>query len=382
MINEERLLLEFKTLLSIESPSKREGEIAYYLADLFEALGYPCFFDKSGEHTGSEVGNLIVKIPGKKEVPPLLLCAHLDTVGPCEGIEVIEEEDLLRSNGKTILGADDKAGIAVLVELAKALKENSFSHAPLEIVFTTCEEIGLLGAKNLDFKHINAKWALVLDSENPEEVVNAAPSSYQFSVKVFGKSAHAGIEPEKGINAIKILAQIVSSLPTGRIDYETTMNIGKINGGVYVNVVPDFAFIEGEMRSHSEEKLNSLKSEVEDKVREIIENHPHKIDTLPSYKINFTTVFKAFHIEEEDPLARMIREAGYLAGLEVKFKKKEGGSDANVFNAQGIKTLILGTGMQKVHTTEEFIRKKDLFNCARLVSTAVKLYSERAKEFF
>ncbi|MCS7199583.1 MAG: M20/M25/M40 family metallo-hydrolase [Caldimicrobium sp.] len=379
MIDEDRLLLEFKTLLTIESPSKREGKLAYYLADLFEALGYSSYFDKSGEHTNSEVGNLIVKIPGKIEAPPLLLCAHLDTVGPWEGIEVIEEEDLFRSNGKTILGADDKAGIAVLVELAKVLRENPLLHAPIEMVFTTCEEIGLLGAKNLDFKLLQAKLGLVLDSEDPTEVINAAPSSYQFNLKIYGKAAHAGLEPEKGINAIKILAQIITNLPTGRLDKETTMNIGKINGGTYVNIVPDLAFVEGEMRSHSEEKLNSLKIEIEKAVKEIVDNYPQKINNLPSYTIDFTSVFNAFYIPEEDPYAKLIKEAGKTLNLEITFKRKEGGSDANIFNTKGIKTFILGTGMQKVHTTEEFIRKKDLILCAKLVLAIVKLYSENFK---
>lgn len=373
MINPERLILEFKTLLSIESPSLKEGKLAYYLADLFDALGYVSFFDRSSEATGSEVGNLILKIPGNIESTPLLFCAHLDTVGPYENIEIIEEGDILKSNGKTILGADDKAGIAILVEIAKILKENPFPHPPLEFVFTTAEEIGLLGAKNLDFKHLRASYGFILDGENPEEIILAAPSSYQFILKVYGKSAHAGIEPEKGINAIKILAQIVANLPAGRLDEETTMNIGKINGGNYVNIVPDLAFVEGEIRSHNENKLENLKKEIEEITNDIISHYPHKIENLPSYHLHFKNVFKAFRIAEDDPLVQVVKKAGVNLGLDLKFKRKEGGSDANIFNERGIKSLILGTGMQRVHTTEEFIKKSDLIKAANLVLEIIKI---------
>ncbi|PMP60793.1 MAG: peptidase T [Caldimicrobium thiodismutans] len=376
MINPERLLLEFKNLLQIESPSLKEGKLAYYLADIFEALGLKPFFDTSSEATGSEVGNLIVKIPGTISSSPLLFCAHLDTVGPCEGVEVIEENGVIRSNGKTILGADDKAGIVILVELVKALKETQIPHPPLEFVFTTAEEIGLLGAKNLDYHHLEAKMGFVLDAELPEEIIIGAPSSYQFVIKIKGKSAHAGLEPEKGINAIKILAQIITNLPTGRIDQETTMNIGKINGGKYINIVPDFAIAEGEIRSHHEEKLENLKKQIETTIREVIESYPKRFQDLPSGEVNFTRVFKAFHIEEKDPLLEIVKKAGERIGLTMSLKKKEGGSDANVFNERGIKCVILGTGMQKVHTTEEFIRIKDLLNSARLVFEIVKLCGE------
>lgn len=376
MLNTERLLLEFKALLSIESPSTKEATLAFYLADLFEALEYKVFFDKSGEATGSNVGNLILKIPGTVQAPPLLLCAHLDTVGPCEGVEVIEENGIIRSNGKTILGADDKAGIAILVELLRVLKEDPFPHPPLEIVFTTTEEIGLLGAKNLDYRHIESRYGLVLDSENPEEIIHAAPSSYHFNLKVYGKSAHAGLEPEKGINAIKLLAQIVAGLPSGRIDHETTMNIGKINGGEYVNVVPPLAFVEGEMRSHREEKIEALMQELRKVVEEVITSHPHRIDNLPSFKLDFNRVFKAFYIPEDEPFIKLIKKAGEKVGFNIRLKKKEGGSDANVFNERGIQTLILGTGMQKVHTTEEFIRISDLIRSAKLVFEVIKLAGE------
>lgn len=378
MIDPDRLALEFQTLLTIESPSKKEGKIAYYIADIFEALGYRCFFDRSAENTGSEVGNLIVKIPGTLPSDPIFFCAHLDTVGPCENPKIIFDKGIYRSDGRTILGADDKSGIAVLIEIAKVLKENIFPHPPIEFIFTTCEEIGLLGAKYLDYNLIDAKEGFVLDSENPTEVINAAPFSYQFKVEIKGKSAHAGLEPEKGINAIHILSKILADLPFGRLDEETTMNVGIIKGGNYINIVPDYAEAKGEMRSHKEEKLLELQNLLQNQFEKIISSYPAKDKNLPSGKIRFEKIFKGFNIPLNDPICKIVQKAGEKIGLNIVFKRKEGGSDANIFNENGLKCLILGTGMQKVHTTEEFIALKDLIITANLVFEIIKLKSEMA----
>ncbi len=374
MIDPDRLALEFQTLLNIESPSKKEGKLAYYLADIFEVLNYKCFFDKSSENTYSEVGNLIVKIPGTLPKPPIFFCAHLDTVGPYENPKIIFEKGIFKSDGKTILGADDKSGIAILIEVAKVLKENLFPHPPIEFIFTTCEEIGLLGAKYLNYNLVDAKEGFVLDSENVEEVINSAPSSYQFVIEIKGKSAHAGLNPEEGINSIHIISQILADLPFGRIDEETTMNVGIINGGNYVNIVPDYAIAKGEMRSHQEKKLLELQNLIQNQINKII--NFYKKGDLPIGCAKFEKVFKAFKIPVEDPLCKLVKKAGERLNLNIIFKKKEGGSDANIFNEQGLKCLILGTGMQKVHSTEEYIKLKDLILSTHLVLEIIKLKGE------
>lgn len=372
----ERLILEFQNLLYIESPSKKEGKLAHYIADIFEALGFKCFFDKSAENTGSEVGNLIVKIPGTLPLEPLFFCAHLDTVGPFENPNIIYENGIFKTDGKTILGADDKAGIAILIEIAKVLKENYFPHPPLEFIFTTCEEIGLLGAKYLNTELLDSKEGLVLDAKSPQIIINGAPSSFKFYIEIMGKAAHAGIEPEKGINAIHLLAKILAELPTGRIDEETTMNIGKISGGKYINIVPDLALAEGEIRSHSQEKLERLQQLIQNKVKKITQEYPFKIENLPSFKLEFKKIFQAFYIPPSDKLCQLVQKAGERLGWEMTFKRHEGGSDANIFNEKGLKSLILGTGMQKVHTTEEFIEVKDLIKATQLVIEILKLRGE------
>ncbi|MBZ4682026.1 M20/M25/M40 family metallo-hydrolase [Thermodesulfobacterium sp.] len=379
MIDVDRLVLEFQTLLSIESPSKKEGKLAHYLADIFEALGYRCFFDKSAENTGSEVGNLIVKIPGMIPAPPIFFCAHLDTVGPCENPKIIFENGVFKTDGRTILGADDKSGIAILIELARVLRENRFPHPPLEFIFTTCEEIGLLGAKFLDLELIDAKEGYVLDSENPEVVTIGAPSSYKFKIKVKGKAAHAGLEPEKGVNAIHVLSKLIAELNPGRIDQESTMNIGIISGGKYVNIVPETAEAEGEIRSHNATTLESMIQQIEDLCAKVEKGYQPKIDDLPKVSVRFEKLYQAFLILPDDPILQPIKQAGEKLGISLSFIKKEGGSDANIFNERGKKAVILGTGMQKVHTTEEFIRVKDLVKATQIVVEIVKAKGESFK---
>jgi len=375
MIDQHRLAIEFTNLVRIESPSKKEGALAHYIADIFEALGFRCFFDKSAEATGSEVGNLIVKIPGSAPVPPIFFCAHMDTVGPCENPKVIFEDGVFKTDGRTILGADDKAAIAILIEIAKVIKDNSFSHPPVEFIFTTCEEIGLLGAKNLDKSLIDAKEGFVLDSENPWEVIIGAPASYRFLIKTKGVSAHAGLEPEKGVNAVHVLSQIVSQLPTGRIDDETTMNIGIIRGGKFINIVPEEAFAEGEIRSHQNFKLEELQKLIIEKAEEVEKRYPFKKDGLPKVFTIFEKIYSSFYIPPEDPLCQLVKKAGENLGLKVCFRRKEGASDANVFNEKGFKCLILGIGMQKVHTTEEYITLKDMLITAHLLLEVLHLKS-------
>ncbi len=376
MINVERLALEFKNLVKIESPSKKEGEIAYYIANVFDALGYKCLFDKSAENTGSEVGNLIIKIPGNISASPLFFGAHLDTVGPYENPKIIFEKGIFKTDGRTILGADDKSAIAILIEVVKILKETNTPHPPIELIFTTCEEIGLLGAKNLDTNLIEAKEGFILDSESPTEVIIGAPSSYQFKINIKGKSAHAGLEPEKGINAIHVLSKILAELPTGRIDKETTMNIGLVSGGKFVNIVPESATAEGEIRSHNENSLEELKNLIEHTSKRIIVSYPFKSQGLPKGEVDFNKVYQAFYIPPEDPLCQLIKKAGENLGLNISFTRKEGASDANVFNEKGLKCLILGTGMQKVHTTEEYIELKDMVITAELILEVIKIKNE------
>ncbi len=369
MIDATRLKLEFNTLAGINSPSRGEGELAQYLVSVFEALGARCFFDHSLVYTKSTVGNLIVKVPGREGLEPLFFCAHLDTVESTENLRLVERGGIVTNENEGILGADDKSGIAVLVEVVRVLRSLGRPHPPLELVFTTCEEIGLLGARYLDYGLISAKMGYVLDSEDPKEVVVQAPEAVKFQVRVLGQAAHAGLEPEKGINAIKIAADALSKLPTGRIDEETTLNFGVIKGGKATNIVPEEVVIEGEIRSHDLNKLESLWNRIESTFSEVVESY--RREERPTFEVKKEEMFPFFRIESDHPVVRLLEAAASELGIELKKAKREGGSDANIFNKNGIATVIIGTGMRRVHSPEEYLVLEDMELCARLVLSVI-----------
>ncbi|MCP4218996.1 MAG: M20/M25/M40 family metallo-hydrolase, partial [bacterium] len=229
------------------------------LQEILAAFGAEIYIDDSMEKTGADTGNLVAKIPGNVDVLPMILSGHLDTVEPGRGIEPVFNDGVFSSAGDTILAADDKSAIAIIIEILHVLKENGLKHGPLELVLTVCEEVGLLGAKSFDFSLIDSKFGYVLDSTDAEGIVTRAPFAYRFEFKIHGKAAHAGAAPEKGINAIAIAGTAIASIESGRVDDETTCNIGTIEGGVATNVVPPLAIITGEARGHDKVKLDEVK---------------------------------------------------------------------------------------------------------------------------
>ncbi len=365
LIDQERLKLEFELLAGINSPSRKEEPLANYVVSIFEALGAQCFFDRSFLHTQSRVGNLIVKVPGKEDLPPLFLGAHLDTVEDTSEIKIYEKDGVIAKEGPGVLGADDKSGIAVLIEIVRALKETDRPHPPLEIVFTTCEEIGLLGARYLDYGLLSARMGYVLDSEDPREVIVQAPEAIKFEVRVRGKAAHAGLEPEKGINAIKVAAEALSRLPSGRLDEETTLNYGVIQGGKATNIVPEEVVLEGEIRSHRLDKLEARWQEIQKVFSEVAE--AYRTGDRPQVSFHQEEMFPGFSVPRDHPVLKLLEQAAQELGLELRYARREGGSDANIFNRQGITTVILGTGMRRVHSPEEFLVLEDLYLCAELL---------------
>ena len=225
--------------------------MADYLRQRFAKLGATLIEDNASEQIGSQSNNLIFRIPGSKLGKPLLLSAHMDTVGPAEGVEPILTDGVFRSAGNTILGADDKAGIAEIVEALEVLREQKIEHVPLEIAITVCEEVGLLGAKHLDFSLLSAKRGVALDTTGIAFVIHKAPAANRFTIQIIGQEAHAGVVPENGISSILIAARAISRMQLGRIDEETTANIGVIKGGQATNIIPRHTTLEGEVRSHN-----------------------------------------------------------------------------------------------------------------------------------
>lgn len=359
----------------MDSPSREEGAVADWIKrTLKEEIGAEVIEDQSRGQTGSESGNIIARIPGAEKVVPLFFNAHMDTVEPGRGIKIIFKDGIFQSDGTTVLGADDKAAIAILIETARLLKEHRVSHGPIEFLFTVCEEIGLLGAKLLDPALLEAKAGYALDSSDPEVLINQAPCAIRFKVRVVGKAAHAGLHPELGINAIQVAARALAEIPLGRIDEYTTANVGLIHGGKATNIVPEEVELEGEVRSHNPEKLK----EVQDQILETF--HRIALDFklmenpgLPLIKTKIIDDYPLMSVSEVHPLITTAAKAAKGLGRNLRLDMTGGGSDANIFNAKGLATVVMGIGMQNVHTTSEHISLDDMVDAAELVLEIIRM---------
>jgi len=370
MINEKRLVDEFMELVKIDSVSKHEGKLTKVLKAKLEQLGAKVFLDNAGKKIGSDGNNIIAKIEGTKSLPTTMLSAHMDTVVPGEGIKPIVKEGTIKSDGTTILGSDDKSGIAIILEILRVLKENKIKHPPLDVIFTVCEEVGLLGAKNLDFSKIDAKMGYVLDNREIDKLVNRAPSHTNFLIKVYGKASHAGASPEKGISAITIASKAIAKLTLGKIDDETTANIGIIKGGQATNIVTPLVEVKGEVRSHNEDKLEYEIKEILKTFWKTAREMKKIIDgklVFPRTEEEITKEYSCYSLREDESVVKRALEAGQKLSLDMQTMKAGGGSDANIFNEKGITTAVLGTGMRKVHTNEECIKIDDLILGAKLL---------------
>jgi tripeptide aminopeptidase len=265
-----------------------------------------------------------------------------------------------------VLGADDKSGLAQILEALSVLQEKNLQHGDLEIVFTSAEEKGLFGAKNLDFKKIRSRFGLVLDSSGSVgKLVVAAPTHIKYEMRFIGKAAHAGIEPEKGISAIKVAAEVISAVPNGRISADTTVNIGIIKGGTETNVVPKEVVLNGEIRSHNDKALQNIRREIFDTARRIAKKNKAAIEITEHEE------YKSFRIDEADRFLQFMYGVAKSCRISPLHVVTGGGSDANIFNKQAIKTINLSTGMQKVHSNEEYILLKDLYKGSLLVLNAI-----------
>ena len=361
-INKERLLKTFTELLQVNSPSFLEKEIGALLERKLRERGCRVTiqkYDKSFNLIAFKKGNT----PG---VQSLLLSGHMDTIEPTEGIQFSIQADRVSSTGNTVLGADDKSALAQILEALSVLQEKNLPHGDIEIVFTSAEEKGLFGAKNLDFKRIRSRFGLVLDSGGSVgKLVVAAPTHITYEMRIIGKAAHAGIEPEKGISAIRVAAEVISAVPNGRISTGTTANIGIIKGGTATNVVPKEVVIHGELRSHDDKTLQNIKRDIFDTARRIVKKNKAGIN------ISEHEEYKSFRIDESDSFLQFMDGVAKSCRITPSHVITGGGSDANIFNKQAIKTINLSTGMQKVHSNEEYILLKDLYKGSLLVLNAI-----------
>lgn len=365
MIKQERIIKKFVEMASISSPSLKERKMADYLKGELENLGLEVYEDKVGEEHNGDSGNVIGLLRGKG--PLIMFSAHMDTVGPCENVVPVVESDRIRSSGDTVLGGDDKAGIAAILEMLYVIKENNLHHPDILVVFSIAEEIRLQGAKSADLSQYDIKYGFVLDSSGkPGTVVNQAPFHNAIDIIFTGKSAHAGIEPENGINAFYVASKAVAKMKVGRIDSETTFNPGIVKGGNATNIVMEKLELNCEARSYNEAKLEEVVSEIKKICIDTAEEMGAKVE------FDIRREYNGFYFEDGCEVMEIARKSAKELELPFSAHKLGGGSDANIYNEKGIVTLNLGIGMTKIHSKDEYITIKDLVDNARFIIQIIK----------
>jgi len=370
MINSERLLNQFLDLVRIDSETKQEGAIARQLIKILSELGLEV--TETETVPGHGAGNLVAVLKGTRPgIDPIFFTCHMDTVVPGKGIHPIVKDGYISSDGTTILGADDKAGLAALLEAIRVIQEDGRKdHGTIQVIITVGEESGLAGARHLDPTLISARYGFALDSDGPVgTIVTAAPSQAKMHVAIIGKSAHAGVAPEKGISAITVAAKAIAQMPLGRIDEDTTANIGRFEGGQATNIVCERADIYAEARSHSPAKLN----EQINRMRTSFERTAREMGARAEVEVEI--MYPAFRHGAESQLVQIAMEAAERIGRKPNLIRSGGGSDANIFNGMGIPTIVLGVGYEDIHTTKERIPVIELEKLAEQVLAIIDIVS-------
>lgn len=366
-VDTKRLLDTFTELVAIDSLSGHERAMADRLKVKLGDLGCLVREDNTGKVIGGSAGNVIGVLRGNVAGPTLILCAHMDTVTPGEGKQAVLTNGEIRSNGRSVLGADDAAGIAIILEALRVVKESKYSHPSIKVIFTVAEEMGLQGAKNIDLGLVDNTLGFVLDAGGPVGTIYvSAPFHRKFIARIRGKAAHAGEEPEKGINAIQVAADAIVRMRLGRIDTETTANVGLIQGGTATNVVPAEVEIKGEIRSLKKEKLLKQSVQIEESVRSAA------LDYGAHAEIEMVDNYDGFSLKENNPAVVLAAKAVKAVGLTPVLASSGGGSDANILNAKGVPTVNLSIGMEAVHTTDEHIKVADMVLAAKILIALIQ----------
>lgn len=362
IINRERLQRTFIDLASISSPSFAEDAVFTYIAENLHALGLACHFQEYDRGR-----NLVAVLEASDAaLPAIALVAHADTVGPCGEITVHCDGITVKSDGTTVLGGDDKTAIAEIIETICVITEQDLPHGRIEIIVTSAEEVGLVGAKHLDISGLHAKHCLVLDASGEiGTAVIGAPHQVSFTITCGGKKAHAGIEPEKGVNAIVVAAAIVQGFPVGRLDEHSVANYGSIAGGGASNIVPDRISLHGELRSHDKSLLESHL----DRLKRTIDAVSASFGIVSTLEV--VEEYSAYRIAENDPLLGLVHAAVSASGLPFKAIVAGGGSDANILSARGLSCVNLACGMRQVHTNEEYVVIDDLVSTSAVLVEAL-----------
>lgn len=368
MIDEQRLLDTFFELVRIDSPSFKEADVAAHLKPLLKDMGLSVTMDKAGEACNGNCGNLIAKLKGTAPGDAIAFSAHMDCVPPCCGVVPVLDNDVVRSEGDTVLGSDDKAGIAAIIEALRHIQETEALHPDIYLVFSIAEESGMHGAKHLDLSKVGAKRFAILDcSGSVGTVITRSPAKVDVTATFKGQAAHAGFEPENGISAITMAADAVLNMKLLRIDEETTANVGTISGGTAINIVPESCVVHAETRSYNPQKLA-------DQVEHMIECCRNSADRYGGdVEVSTVELYPALNVPEDSPMLKRAVSALENLGIKPSLQSSGGGSDANVLTGRGIDAVNLGIGMTDAHTTEEHIAVEDLLGTAMLVAELMKM---------
>ncbi|WP_138753430.1 M20/M25/M40 family metallo-hydrolase [Paenibacillus sinopodophylli] len=375
MIAKDRLVKEFMELVQVDSETKHEQEISRVLKQKFEALGLRVSEDDAADKTGHGAGNMFVIWEAEgaaSKAPTILFTCHMDTVTPGTGIKPqLDEDGYIRSDGTTILGADDKAGIAAIFEAVRVVQEQALPHGRIQFVITVGEESGLLGARAMDASKLEAKFGYALDSNGAiGDIAVGAPTQARVTIKMYGRSAHAGVNPEDGISAIQVASKAIARMPLGRIDDETTANIGRFEGGGATNIVCDFVKLDAEARSLVQHKLdNQIEA-----MRKAVESAAEEFGARG--ELASEIIYPAYQHDDEDAVVQLAKKAIIAIGCTPRTFHSGGGSDANIFNGLGIPTVNLAVGYEHIHTTKEQIKVEDLVKTTELVVEIIKQASE------
>ncbi|MCK5757815.1 MAG: M20/M25/M40 family metallo-hydrolase [Clostridiales bacterium] len=362
-----RIIEEFLNLVKIDNESLKERQMADYIISRLKSLGYEPWEDDAGTKAGGNAGNVICRISGEPDKTSVMFLAHMDSVYPCINKIPVIKDGYIYSKGETVLGSDDLSGVAALLNLAENMKNQNLSRGDVWLVFTIAEEIGLVGARHLDTSKVKADFAYVLDSgDDIGKATVTAPSHNTFTAVITGKAAHAGMEPENGISSIVVASKAISGMHLGRIDEETTANIGIIEGGRALNIVCDKVTIKGEIRSRDLDKLVKYS----DNLIKQLKKSASEMGAL--VEINMEREYNSFSVSDDEEMLVKYKTALKNLGIEYKEEHSGGGSDTNIIYNKGIKALTISCGMEKVHSTSERISINNLEKLEKLMIELIK----------
>lgn len=371
-MDKQRLIDTLLTLVQINSESGDERLIADYLLSELKALGVEVEEDDSQIETGYGAGNLYAVVKGNVDAEPICFMVHMDTVKPGNNVKPSVLDEYIVTDGTTILGADDKAGIAALIEMIRVINEENIEHGDIEIIITVGEETGLVGAKAFDTSKVKSKFGYAIDAPGlVGTIVTQAPTQSKIDIEVFGKTAHAGVAPELGVSAIEIAARAIANMKLGRIDDETTANIGSISGGEATNVVTGHVVMKAEARSLVMEKLNEQVEHMRTVFVETAESMGGDVKFVDK------NVYAPINVNPAREVVTTAVEAIENIGRTPDLISLGGGSDGNVFAEKGIETVILGLGYEEIHTKNERMPISELVSITELIIELIQVQAKK-----